>query len=95
MICWRPTSSGCHSSSGEIVVAPGGFVRYFLGIDVGASKTHALIANEVGESIGFGKAQGGNHQTVGYDGLATGLQVSLAQACQMAGIDATQIAGAG
>lgn len=70
-------------------------MKYFLGIDVGASKTHALIANESGECIGFGKAWGGNHQNVGYDRLAGVLQESFGQACKMAGIDVTHIAGAG
>ena len=70
-------------------------MKYFLGIDVGASKTHALIANELGQSVGFGKAQGGNHQTVGYDGLAGVLQESFGQACKMAGLDAAYITGAG
>jgi N-acetylglucosamine kinase-like BadF-type ATPase len=70
-------------------------MNYFLGIDVGASKTHALIANELGEAVGFGKAHGGNHQNAGYDGLAAVLQESFGQACKMAGIDATSIAGAG
>ncbi|MBK7456090.1 MAG: hypothetical protein IPJ46_20905 [Anaerolineales bacterium] len=44
-------------------------MKYFLGIDVGSSKTHVLIVKETGACIGFGKAWGGNHQGVGYDGL--------------------------
>jgi N-acetylglucosamine kinase-like BadF-type ATPase len=68
---------------------------YFLGIDVGSSKTHALIADERGRCIGFGKAWGGNHQGVGYDGLADVLQQSFTQARQMAKVGAEQIAGAG
>lgn len=70
-------------------------MKYFLGIDVGASKTHALIANEAGECIGFGRARGGNHQSVGYEGLETVLQESFQQACQMSGVDPNHIAGAG
>lgn len=70
-------------------------MKYFLGIDVGASKTHALIANEAGKCIGFGRAAGGNHQDVGYDGLEKVLQESFEQACQMSGVDPNQIAGAG
>lgn len=60
-------------------------MKYFLGIDVGASKTHALIVDETGRAIGFGKAWGGNHQTVGYDGLENVLRESFGQACEMAG----------
>ncbi|MFZ5910422.1 MAG: N-acetylglucosamine kinase [Chloroflexota bacterium] len=70
-------------------------MRYFLGIDVGSSKTHALIADEAGRCLGFGKAWGGNYQGVGYDGLAGVLQRSFEQACQAAGVSAGQVAGAG
>jgi N-acetylglucosamine kinase-like BadF-type ATPase len=70
-------------------------MKYFLGIDVGSSKTHALIADETGVCLGFGKATGGNHQVVGYAGLVAVLKESFEQACRMAGITADQIAGAG
>ncbi len=70
-------------------------MKYFLGIDVGSSKTHALIADETGRCIGFGKAWGGNHQGVGYDGLADVLKQSFEQACQMANLSGEQIAGGG
>jgi N-acetylglucosamine kinase-like BadF-type ATPase len=70
-------------------------MRYFLGIDVGSSKTHALIADETGQCIGFSKAGGGNHQVVGYDGLAGVLRTSLEGACEMAGVGKNRIAGAG
>jgi N-acetylglucosamine kinase-like BadF-type ATPase len=68
---------------------------YFLGIDVGSSKTHALIADETGCCIGFGKAEGGNHQGVGYDGLAGALQQSFERASQRANVSAEHISGAG
>lgn len=70
-------------------------MKYFLGIDVGSSKTHALIADENGHCIGFGKAWGGNHQGIGYDSLANVLQQSFEQASQMANVTADQIAGGG
>ena len=44
-------------------------MKYFLGIDVGSSKTHALIVDETGQCVGFGKSSGGNHQGVGYERL--------------------------
>ena len=69
--------------------------QYFLGIDVGSSKTHALIADENGQCLGFGKAWGGNHQGVGYDGLAKVLLQSFEQASWMAKIPTKDIAGAG
>jgi N-acetylglucosamine kinase-like BadF-type ATPase len=70
-------------------------MKYFLGIDVGSSKTHALIADETGRCVGFGKAGGGNHQNAGYDGLVNVLQKSFEGARQMAGVEKDQIAGAG
>jgi N-acetylglucosamine kinase-like BadF-type ATPase len=70
-------------------------MQYFLGIDVGSSKTHALIADETGACIGFGKAWGGNYQGVGYDGLENVLKESFEQAREMAGISASQIVGVG
>jgi N-acetylglucosamine kinase-like BadF-type ATPase len=70
-------------------------MRYFLGIDVGSSKTHALIADEAGRCIGFGKAAGGNHQSVGYERLTHVLQKSFEEACQSSGVTKDQIVGAG
>ncbi len=70
-------------------------MKYFLGIDVGSSKTHALIAAETGRCIGFGKAGGGNYQNVGYDGLASNLRKSFEDARQMAEIEKDLVAGAG
>jgi N-acetylglucosamine kinase-like BadF-type ATPase len=69
--------------------------RYFLGIDVGGSKTHALIADEQGRACGFGKAGPGNHEGVGYDGLSAAMQAATRQALAQAGITPLQIAGAG
>ena len=70
-------------------------MKYFLGIDVGSSKTHALIVDEAGQCVGFGKAWGGNHQGVGYDGLENVLKESLDGALEMCGVDKAHITGAG
>ena len=69
--------------------------RYFLGVDIGGSKSHALIADETGRTVGFGDAGPGNHEVVGYEGLAAVLQDVAAQAEALAGIRRAQIAGAG
>ncbi|MGD0004504.1 MAG: BadF/BadG/BcrA/BcrD ATPase family protein [Anaerolineaceae bacterium] len=69
--------------------------QYFLGIDVGGSKTHALVADEEGRACGFGKAGPGNHEGVGYDGLSAAMQAATRQALAQAGIAPLQIAGAG
>ena len=70
-------------------------MKYFLGIDVGSSKTHALIADEAGRCVGFGKSGGGNHQGVGYERLEQVLKESSAAAKQMSGVENAQIAAAG
>lgn len=70
-------------------------MKFFLGIDVGSSKTHALIADESGTCLGFGKAGGGNHQSVGYDHLTEVMQISFSGARERSGIEISQIAGAG
>ncbi len=70
-------------------------MKYFLGVDVGSSKTHALIADETGQCVGFENAWGGNHQVVGYDGLLNVLQESFEGACKSSGVDKGQIVGAG
>ena len=70
-------------------------MKYFLGVDVGSSKTHALIVDERGQCVGFGRSGGGNHQGVGYDGLTAVLRESFSQACEMSGVNAASISGAG
>jgi N-acetylglucosamine kinase-like BadF-type ATPase len=70
-------------------------MKYFLGIDVGSSKTHALIVDETGQCLGFGKAGGGNHQGVGYEGLQRVLLESFSLACEMSGVEVASITGAG
>ncbi|MBN8579123.1 MAG: hypothetical protein J0L96_00525 [Anaerolineae bacterium] len=70
-------------------------MSFFLGIDVGSSKTHALIVDEMGQCVGFGKAGGGNHQGVGYDGTEKVLEASFTEALKMSGVEKAHIAGAG
>ncbi len=70
-------------------------MNYFLGIDVGSSKTHALIVDQSGQCIGFGKAWGGNHQSVGYDGFQNTLHESFEGALKSSGVAKAHIVGAG
>ena len=70
-------------------------MKYFLGIDVGSSKTHALIVDECGQCLGFGKSGGGNHQSVGYERVGEVLQQAFGEACHMSGVMKDQIVGAG
>ena len=70
-------------------------MKYYLGVDVGGTKTHALIADETGQAVGFGTGGPGNWEGVGYDGLTRVLLDAFARAAQQAGIGIDQIAGAG
>ncbi len=69
--------------------------RYCLGVDVGSSNTRALIADEYGRVCGFGEAGAGNHESVGYDGLAIALQDATGQALSNANLSIDRIASAG
>jgi N-acetylglucosamine kinase-like BadF-type ATPase len=70
-------------------------MKYFLGVDVGATKSHALIADEQGNALGVGHAGPGNHENVGFDGFRAVLFTAVDQACQSVGITRDQISGAG
>lgn len=70
-------------------------MSYYLGIDIGGSKSHALLTNADGQVLGFGAAGAGNHERVGYDGLASVLGQITRQALAQAGLSVEQIAGAG
>lgn len=69
--------------------------QYFLGLDTGATKSHALIADESGRALGFGAGGSGNPDSVGLAGLAKVLRDIVGQALAAAGISAGQLAGAG
>lgn len=69
--------------------------HHFLGIDVGGTKTHALITDQYGQALGFGRSGPGNPDTHGHDGLLAVMQTAMQKALQMAGICKEQIAGAG
>jgi N-acetylglucosamine kinase-like BadF-type ATPase len=70
-------------------------LRYFLGVDAGGTKTHALVADETGQAVGFGLAGPGNWESVGYERLARNLLDITTQALEMAKISISQIAGTG
>jgi N-acetylglucosamine kinase-like BadF-type ATPase len=69
--------------------------RYFLGVDTGGTKSHALVADDVGRALSFGEGGPGNPEGIGYDGLAEVLQLITQEALTAAGIAIGEIAGAG
>ncbi|MBC7879086.1 MAG: hypothetical protein H7Y59_18095 [Anaerolineales bacterium] len=70
-------------------------MKYYLGIDIGATKTAALIADENGTPVGTGQGGSGNHETVGFDGMETAMCDALNSAIADANIDKDHIAGVG
>jgi N-acetylglucosamine kinase-like BadF-type ATPase len=69
--------------------------QHYLGIDVGSTKTHALIADGSGRVVGFGAGGAGNPEGVGYEGLAAALQDAAHGAFSDAGIAPGEVLGAG
>jgi len=69
--------------------------QYYLGADLGATKTHVLVTDEQGIALGFGKSGPGNHESVGYKGFRANLNQAASQALTMAGVTSAQIAGGG
>jgi N-acetylglucosamine kinase-like BadF-type ATPase len=70
-------------------------MKYYLGVDVGSTKTCALIADESGYPVGVGYSGPGNHQTVGYDGMYSALKESLNRALTAAKVTKDKIFGSG
>lgn len=70
-------------------------MRYYLGADLGATKTHTLIVDETGQARGFGESGPGNHESVGYDGMFQSMHDGMEQALHAAGLKQEEISGAG
>ena len=45
--------------------------RCFVGVDIGATKSHALVADEEGRAVGFGTAGPGSYEVIGWEGHLT------------------------
>jgi N-acetylglucosamine kinase-like BadF-type ATPase len=70
-------------------------MRYYLGTDLGATKTHTLITDETGMALGFGESGPGNHESVGYEGMFASMRDSMNQALGASSLSPADIAGAG
>lgn len=53
-------------------------MNYYMGVDAGGSKTHCLIVNERGQTVGRGASGNGNHQT------NPQAEIEIASACVLA-----------
>ncbi len=65
--------------------------QLFLGVDAGATKTHALIMTESGEVAGFGEAGPGNHEVFGYPPAAKCVGEAVEQACDGANLSISDL----
>ena len=70
-------------------------MRYYLGADLGATKTHTLIVDETGRALGLGESGPANHESVGYDGMFQSMNDGLEQALYTTGLKKEDITGAG
>ncbi|MAU00385.1 MAG: ATPase [Anaerolineaceae bacterium] len=70
-------------------------MRYFLGVDIGNTKSHALIADENGRCRGFGQAGPGSWEAIGWEAAGEVLHQIVEQALAQANVDKTAVAGAG
>jgi N-acetylglucosamine kinase-like BadF-type ATPase len=70
-------------------------MRYFLGVDVGNTKSHALICDEEGTAVGFGIGGSGNHESIGKEAFQNLLLDIVNQAITSSKISRKDIAAAG
>lgn len=69
--------------------------EFFLGVDIGGTKSHALIADASGRALGFAQAGAGNWEDVGYEGMRATLARVTQGAIENAKITRGEICGAG
>ncbi|MGZ9235507.1 MAG: N-acetylglucosamine kinase [Anaerolineales bacterium] len=70
-------------------------MHYFLGADLGSTKTHTLIVDETGRALGFSESGPANHESVGYDGMFHSMHSGMEQALDAADLKKEEITGAG
>jgi N-acetylglucosamine kinase-like BadF-type ATPase len=70
-------------------------MHYFLGVDIGGTKSHAVIADSTGQVLGIGEGGPGNHEMIGLQGFHDVLHGIVQRALESAEVERGQIAGAG
>ncbi len=63
-------------------------MQYVLGVDGGASKTHALLVEETGKVLGFGGAGTANHQVRGLGPALREIELAITRCHEDAGMHA-------
>lgn len=67
-------------------------MAHILGVDAGGSKTLAVVGDETGRVLGIGRAGCGNHQSRGLAAAMDQVRLAAAQALEMAGVTAAEVA---
>jgi N-acetylglucosamine kinase-like BadF-type ATPase len=67
----------------------------YLGVDTGATKSEALIANDQGHVLGYGRSGPGNWENVGWHGARSVLQTIIQQALEATGATIAEISASG
>jgi N-acetylglucosamine kinase-like BadF-type ATPase len=67
----------------------------FLGIDIGGTKSHALVADATGIAVSFASGGTGSWEHIGWDGYRHVLSTLIQEALDEANIGTDQIAAAG
>ncbi|MCC6795208.1 MAG: ATPase [Candidatus Hydrogenedentes bacterium] len=70
-------------------------MQYFLGLDVGGTKTHCLIGDEKGHVLGFGSAGTGNYEVHGVGPALAENKKAINAALYDAGLTLSAIGGIG
>ncbi len=70
-------------------------IQYFLGIDVGSTKTAALVADQEGNALGYGLGGPGNHEVVGWEGFKRSIHAAAQSALAQAGLSMPDLSAAG
>lgn len=68
---------------------------YLLGVDVGNTKTHALVTDLNGQAAGFAEIGPGSYEVLGPEGYADALRTVTAAALSNAGVARSDITGMG
>ena len=68
---------------------------YYLGVDTGATKSEAMIADETGQLMGYGRSGPGNWESVGWEGARVVLDEIINEAAAEAAIDVAHISASG
>lgn len=69
-------------------------MKYYLGVDGGATKTRAVLADDEGRVLGVGNSGPANHQTVGPEGTEAALREAFSKALAASGLPVEAVRGA-